>query len=392
MSDRRKRCRGALPQAIGRLLVGIGVLLLGFGGVASVYAQPSSIAALLQRMRDSEGTAYIRARAAALRRLEANPQALSEWRKNAGPASSWRLRLLADVVRWHRDAPQRARALRALRGLNPRVYLRRRRPEPQVGREIRERFADAAPLLAEVYLKTRDRYPFAPPQHYPETLAAERLKELRSLEKKRLAEGLLVGIAASKHPASTPLLREILRSRERPAERRALAAVLLGRRDHTASGAARTASMLARLARQPGVPDTVRMAAVRSLGMLQRPEALDVLLALLQDPGADALQRHIVGALGLLGSTSYQATSAPAQEAMRARIAKVLHSYLRRPLPPRLARATLQAIVQLGHATSISVLQDLEHAWKQRPAAQQRHLHQARSQLRLHLQRKLQRQ
>lgn len=161
--------------------------------------------------------------------------------------------------------------LNHLSGLDPQVYLARRRPEPEVSSELRQAARTQAAALIEMYLKGQNSYAWADDGRYPRELDAMRRADLRRAERAALREGLLVAIADSGHRDAPALLSRAVQQESGRARLVAIKALGL-------TGAETAVAPLARLAEDQNVATEVRMAALVGLGHVRESLALRTLL------------------------------------------------------------------------------------------------------------------
>lgn len=210
------------------------------------------------------------------------------------------------------SAPSSA-AIPRIPGVDPRVYLRARKPQPTATRDL-------AALPLEVSLTILREGPaafLAELSAYPPSLTPPEVAALRAREARALTLGALAAVAAAGDALGPELalaaLAPHLASSE--VEVRAEAALRLGQ-----TRAPAAVGRLEALAHGDGDPD-VRAAACAGLGQHRSAEALAALEPLVLD-GTDAeRQATAVRALGALGSRwAWQARgTSPEGERLRAR-------------------------------------------------------------------------
>lgn len=232
----------------------IGMLLVVWVSTAGAAGQPLRV--LIKDLLTQEGQAYLDARAALL----AGDYDLGEFAQRireeggygaqAGATAKWLLLAFTDALALHKTHPQEASRLLNLQGLDPEVYERRRKPVPSALRELRQ-LRPVAPLLMEFYLKGMDWYAWS------SNAAAE-------TERQTLQAELLTVIGESAHEARVPFLTNVVQQGD-------------------------------------SLSDAVLRTAVRALGRTGSPDALPVLLTVLEDARSTediALYAATVRALG----------------------------------------------------------------------------------------------
>jgi hypothetical protein len=304
-------------------------IILLFGTIA---ATPD---AELATMLSANGEDYLRARAVLVERGAAaipvlkNRKSLSKYTE-----TSWREDVLVDVALAWLETPAEAQKYYALPGLNPATYKQRRRPDPEVGRELRA-MRRAVPILFEIELKTSSTYPFL--SRDAETQAAERLA---------LRTGVLAAIAGSNHPAAHHVLKAALLNDENPIALRRVAAIGLGQTN--AHGAFATLSPIAQDTR---APEALRSGAVAGLGQLRSLASLEVLARLAgQSDEAAEIRKSSVAALGTLSNAwimrRYRSSSG---ETIRERASRALVSLLASADGVKLETQIIEAMVMIRH-------------------------------------------
>jgi HEAT repeat protein len=163
----------------------------------------------------------------------------------------------------------------SLRGVDPRVYLKARRPVPLVLRELR-----ALPAEVSVRILEGETAGFlAPDDAFPEALKEAEREALRALEERALVTGALAAIAEKDDRRAPALIARFL-SHEDPLVR-AEAAERLGQ-----TSAPNVIERLVQVAWSDG-DETVRGAACAGLGHQRSAAALEALTPfVLDDPAA----------------------------------------------------------------------------------------------------------
>ncbi len=243
-------------------------------------------------------------------------------------AASWRADAAVAAALAHLRYPEHAKRLLALEGLDPAHYAQRRRPEPEVGRELRRLGAPAA-LLIERYLRAGTH-----PQ-----LAA-------------LRQGVLVALAEAKEPLVPPFLREVALGDD-PALA-ATAATALG-----AVAGTESVAVLAPLARDPARQEVVRAGALRGLARSGAAGAAPVLVELGSGAASPGVRRAAIHALATLAATNAATTP---------EVAAALLRLLRRAEAP-LRDAVVEALSIVSDPALRAELEDLSQASEPEVAA-----------------------
>lgn len=334
-------------------------------GLASLLSIPSygaggegsgdrEIDLTLDRMITLEGSAYLEAREQLLRLgKRAEIPLRSRLERASFDRASWRRDVtVAILVAWL-AAPESAARAYALDGIAPRRYLARRRPEPEVGRELK-RLQGATPILFEIALYTASVYPFATLDAYPERLGAQEIQNLRVKERHALREGALTAIAASGHPAAPLLLEHILRDDAVDVRIRRVAALGLGQ-----TGSPEGTSLLRSIAEDRSAPDELRTAALQGLGQVRSRSSLDVLVrVVLRSDAPPAIRQAAIASLGTFGSAWVLKRRAPPgeAEALRQIAGAALVEVLLGPEGASLEVPIENAMAMIGHPAVLDAL------------------------------------
>ena len=266
------------------------------GGIAVAALLLSVAAVSADTVVDKNGTEYADARDA----LAADARAVAAMREvlatTAYDAQNWLRLVLMEAVVMHATRRGDAHSLRHLEGLDPEHYLRRRRPEPSVARELRQMY-DSAPLMIELFLKELDTYEWSS-------------AEAAAMERHALADGLLLAVGRSRHPSAVFFLAEVVAGGCECCASCATAILALG--DTGAPEAVPVLLEAAAAAADGG--DTERQAiALNALGRIRRAETWPHIKAALShaDPIVRTAAVRSAGAFGsqrLWGDTSARGT------------------------------------------------------------------------------------
>jgi len=241
-------------------------------------------------------------------------------------ASSWERDLADDAARARADRPDAWAKLHKLEGLRPTVYLKKRRPEPEVARELGElvrRDEVSAVMLASLLVGGLDDYPLSAAADFPPSAKAQH-GELVALERTQLEDGLMLALGASQHPSAPWVAVGVLADDSRALARRRIAAIALGK---TRSPLA--ARRLGRIASDEKAPLVLRTAAMQGLGHVRTPAALAALTTRVRAGGDREVRISAVTSLGQAASSWALAKEArEVSEAMRADATATLVSVL----------------------------------------------------------------
>ena len=343
-----------------------------FAGVPAAQAQdpaqeqaaaPLTAAELegaLAGLEAAEGAAYVAARDALLARpglaaaLSSRPATWSE--------GSWRRDALAEVLSARLADPAPFEAIYALQGLTPSHYTARRRPGPEVLRELKRMATSGAPALLEVALKTFDVYPFSAADAFPAHLDAAAIEAFQQAERRALREGLMVAIGRSRHAAASHVLAGVLGDAREELGARQAAAIGLGR-----TGQDGALAHLVRVAADDDAQVEVRVACFAGAGSLRSAEALALIESGTASEQPEAVRRAAVAALGTFGSSwawEGQAGGDVLRERATQRLVEVLEADAEHEALRQLA---IQSLVTVAHPTAVELLSALED--QDRPAA-----------------------
>src|SRR5262245_58272657 len=255
--------------------------------VLFLLAAPAPVSAdqLIAQMVSSSGAEYVAARSALLELpRECVRPVLSARRAHLGwSESSWQTDAIVDAAFVWVESPEVARKMYALDGLDPAKYRQRRRPDPEVGRELKSMKAASA-ILFEIELKTLANYPFVSSD--PTALAKERAA---------LGAGLIAAAAASHHPAAPHLLKMVLADDRQPLAMRRLAAMGLGQ-----TNAIGAFGLIAPIAEDRAADVSLRSGAIAGLGQLRSLASFEVLARLASATDAGELRAPAIASLGSL--------------------------------------------------------------------------------------------
>lgn len=270
----------------------------------------------------------------------------------------------------HPDGEDR---LRRLEGLDPVVYLARRRPEPEVARELTrlvEQDVVPAALLAQLSLRLDDgsaRYPFSSAERFPKRAAVD-VERLQRMEREQLRAGLLLALSSARHPSAFYLSRTSLLDEGRALPERRVAAVALGKTKD-----ARAVALLRGVAVDEKEPLELRAAALAGLGHARSLDAVAALRELSRAPVDAALLRATALSLGQAASAwALRAVPRDDADAMRAEASSALVDLLERTADERVSSAVVDALGMVAHEGAKARLAALVDDERTPPALKQR--------------------
>jgi len=260
----------------------------------------------LSHMVATTGPTYLDARA----RVVAFGEHTLTARVNAATwgTATWQADAAAAAALTWAERPEQCARVYALDGLEPSIYLARRRPGPEVGRELR-RLRDMGPIFFEALTKSLHRV--SSPSDFPEGYR-DRAEQLIATEHAALRVGLLAALGRSGHPVARMALSRVVVDTRAPESERRAAAIALGE-------AGGDVAVLAGLATDAGLSRKLRAGAVIGIAKASRADArasLDALRSFLADP---VLRRPAISGFAIAGSTW-----GGASETLRAEVARVL--------------------------------------------------------------------
>tara|TARA_B100000676_G_scaffold189999_1_gene186836 strand:- start:694 stop:1632 length:939 start_codon:yes stop_codon:yes gene_type:complete len=237
------------------------------------------------------------------------------------------------------------------KGLDPQHYLGRRRPEPNIDRELRNALSYAAEYMA-LYAANLEGYPFSAKSAYPSELSAETILALQGKERIALKTGIIRLAARSQHPAAFDFLQNIINKGSEEILMRATAARALAWTQQ-----ANAQALLLALMDNPREALPVRSAAVQALAHFKTPEVLGHFRKLMWSNNSPELTRALVPALATLGTAQPLNTGAALQEKASALLAEFLVSGHENT---RHIQANLfaQAFSRVPHPNTIKILQE----------------------------------
>lgn len=287
--------------------------------------------------------------------LLALPAAAAPPSSGTWSASTWQRDLAAAADEARAENPAAWTRLHKLEGLRPEVYLRKRRPEPNVERELAQlvsRGEVPAALIAALLVSGLDDYPVSSRGDFPDHVKGQETA-LIARERDQLEDGLLLALGASGHPSAPFVVASWLDDAERDPAHRRIAAIALGK-----TGSELAVSRLVRLAQNEKLPTQVRTGALQGLGHVRTPAALDALLGSLAAGGATPLRVATAAAVGQCASSWVKGVSDP----MRERAARGLVDALVENDDRRVAGAVVDALAVVQHPGSLELLAAAQRA------------------------------
>jgi hypothetical protein len=327
--------------------------LLLLGSTPAWAAPASSLDRLVARAHDLRGPQFLQLG----EELEAlGPEAKADLRRKVNDlrftTDGWRRDLdvvMLDVL-VHR--PTEVSRLDGLSGLEPRVYLSNRRPEPSVGTELKAMKLDPA-LLFLAHYQTAELYRFAERGQYPAALSDEVQANLRKSEMRALRHGLLIALGASGHPAAARTLAEVALDRRQDEATRGLAAAHLGQTREVSVAL----PALQKVLEEPKASTRIVTSALAGLGHLRTEESRQLLVAYTRARHTQEVRQSAIAGLGTLGS-AWVAAAQPTTDgvALRARTADVLVDLLLSPEGAAVEVHLLEALTRTGEPQSLARL------------------------------------
>lgn len=321
----------------------LSVLALLALGASSARAQDPTLDKALVAMSAAQGDAYVavRSEVLALPGLEGNLEAAlakAKWTPETFPRLA-----MAVVAQSYLSQPDVVRQVYRLEGLDPKECGKRRRPDPECGRELRRLGARAVGPMLELYLKTFETYPFAEAPDQPDAIAAQRAA---------LREGMMIAFAESGHPAAFFVLRQVASNPEEQEGARKQAIEGLG--------TVGTASAFSELVHLSLDTSGLLLARVRGVAQVPSQEALAWLAKRLDVQGDE--RRAIVVAVGTFGS----AWAWEARDAAWAGLAEELRNSASNLLidrfsllAPTCEEQVVEALATIAHPSAVSRLSQL---------------------------------
>lgn len=317
--------------AQGALRAAIAAMVLGLSARSEAAGAMDAVDRAAERALASTPAERPRALEALARGVSALPIGEQEALRlgHGATADSWRRVVLAGAAVARLRDPALASSLGAVRGLDPAVYLERRRPAPEATRELLRRGEALVPILQELaLLGAREREATRRPRDaYPAGLTDAQLAELERAEDRALLHGALHAIARAPHPTGRFLLESIARDPARELATRQVAVRALGIR-----GGDGALALLTELARDPSAAAPLREVACEALGARRTPAAVAALAALL-GTGDPAIIRAVVAAIGAAGSRSVELSAARAEPGVRGEAQRLLVALVADPGP-----------------------------------------------------------
>jgi hypothetical protein len=322
----------------------------------------------LARMVSTTGDAYVAARDAVVAHGESARPALEAKVNGAWTQESFPTLAAAAIALAHITHPDLAKRLEHVEGVDASIYLKRRRPEPECGHEIKQLGPDAVGFLLERYLKTFDRYTFTTAESLPKG-SLQDPEKLASEERIALRQAIVYAIAESHHASALFVCRAVARDANEVEPARLRAAEGLG-----TQGTAAALAELVSLEGDASTPASVKLAAIRGVGRVPAAEALAFLQGRLA--GSADERRAAVSAIGAFGSyLGWQARGAALTETggkLRASASAALVSIVCSAEPGVDEEVLLQALATIAHPSSRDALVKAQANESLTPAARAR--------------------
>ena len=271
------------------------------------------------------------ARAAMNARVRTQAWSDASWREDA---------VIASVVATAAD-PEVAAPFAKLKGLDPRVYLQRRDPKPELVSELL-RARVPAPVLIERYRRLDALQQWAPAASYAASAVA-RVADLRAAERAALREGILHAVGDSRHAVAVPFLASVATDSSAEMDLRRVAAIALGRVE-TAAAAAALRTLV-----DTASDDALVASALAGASRLRVADGLAILRDGMARDGTDVRRAALAGLGAFASARAWQGVDATRAEALRAGAARSLVAALRAGVAPSLQAVLLEAIATADH-------------------------------------------
>jgi hypothetical protein len=259
------------------------------------HAAPSaSVDARLAALARVDSSAYASARDA-LVADKALSRAIGERARNATWTNeTWKADALALIVVERSENAAAFDVLQQLEGLDPSVYMQRRRQVPLVGRElVAARVSPAALLEARLFGSVVRGQPKAMPPHVEKS----RVPGLRAAEERAFSDAVMMALAESGHPGAVPALVDTGLFAVDVNDRGAALTLLGG-----LSQDVRAETTLLSVVEDTRAPEEARVGATIGLGKVRNVRTVAVLAAAAQLDESLTVRRAAVGALGNAGN------------------------------------------------------------------------------------------
>jgi hypothetical protein len=336
--------RTPLMKTYGTTTLALLTIVSGALQPIAAHANAKDVGPQVERMLVSGGEAYVAVRDSLL----SNASTTQEIQELANGLhwsdSSWQKDAMIYILQTRMDSPEVFSRLNHLRGINPSVYLKWRRAEPALAREIVKGEYHPAALI-ELYLKTQHAYPYAERSAYGQR-NDDTFIRLRGLEEVALAGAMLAGLAHSQHPAATHVLMDAAKNASTGALQE-LAISLLGK-VRTPLAFATLKEMVA----DPSLRTARRQAAVLAVGQYRDQAAVQVLGTLLKPDRQKELRRSAIKALGDAGSRSVQAKKTKSRTELRKTVSMMLLQSLALEDDERMLRLLSESISRVAHPSA----------------------------------------
>lgn len=312
---------------------------------ASALAAPS---VRIAELAHSNGQQYVSLREQVL--AQAN---FSSWVAAQEPRG-WQEAVLLEALSLRAGDPTVEEPLQRLQGVNPTYYLRYRRPEPVVGRELLTLQLPAA-ILIERYQKTFALHPLHQAS-YPAHLSSAQVEQLADQERLAMRSALLFAVGKSGHRWAAPFLASVAQNPEADLVLRSIAARSIG---DTQSGQADT--YLRQLLDSEDL--AVVTGAVQGAGKLRQASALGLLEQALNGASStEVRQAALMGLAGYANARTWRGSQVKAveQDRLRQGAATALANAVTRAWAPSVRAALVQALAAAAHPSLTPALQAIE--------------------------------
>jgi|GEM_PF-3212051 len=307
----------------------------------------------LAEMCSKSGADYIAARNRLVNFSFDISQYLAEVSKDENwTADNWCRAFCSAVVLLWRQNKRLCESCYDLKRLKPQEYLKLRRPEPNVIRELCELSKEAVPIFIEVYEKTFSLYKFT--ETLPEGFDGD-VKSLRDSEQKALKVGIVVALGRLKDKRAYHFLAELMKRAAEDEDIRATAAESIG-----LIHAEGTVSFLSEFLSSDDENEKLRIGAALGLANEASEEALDVLLENLKKAEEkEPVRKAVAKALGLLASTWRPSSDKEKAEELRLRAEEALLMLLEKGSDEGVLEEVGISIVMLSNQQTLDKLKNI---------------------------------
>ena len=219
---------------------------------------------------------------------------------------NWKFAFLRDRIIAQSQFPEAELVLDEIKGVQPAVYEKRRRAEPEVARELR-RLQLPPSILIERFLK-KVSHPFAEPLAYERTLTLDAMSEIRGREKRALQIGILHALGDYERKYVQAFLLSILKDDAQEFALRRIALHSLGR-----MRSIHALPEVMQLAHGDEKNRVLQTPAILALGLYANIEAVETFNSLLKADAPLQVNQTVVRAIGILAVKANRAQPSAAE-------------------------------------------------------------------------------